>query len=364
MKIKQRDIVRRLVIGFLPFCLFTILPINASAQKLVAEQTVIDVGKTGYQLPVTAVFEFRNKSLHHLKIEKVLPDCNCTAIDYPKEVIGMGDRFQVKMTYDARQLGHFDKQAAIFSNAGKKPVYIRMKGVVLADWQDFSSTYPVEMGDLLLDRNNLEFDNINKGDLQTAEIKIYNNGTRVYHPNLMHLPSYLSAYIVPDRLSPGRAGKMTVTLNSALLHDYGLTQTSIYLAGNPGDKVSPDHEISVSSVLLPSFADLTAEQKEYAPRLRLSKERVDIQFDGKKKKNDVITVTNAGRTELNISSLQMFTGGLQVSLGKRRLAPGESTKLKITALREELQKVRLRPRILMITNDPVNPKVTIEINAK
>ena len=60
----------------------------------------------------------------------------------------------------------------------------------------------------------------------------------------------------------------------------------------------------------------------------------------------------------------MFTEGLQISLGKSTLQPGESTKLKITARREELLKARTKPRILMITNDPDKSKVVITINAK
>ena len=67
---------------------------------------------------------------------------------------------------------------------------------------------------------------------------------------------------------------------------------------------------------------------------------------------------------LTITSLQMFTGGLKISLGKRELKPGESTKLKLTAVRDELLKVRTRPRILMIVNDPQKPKVTITINVQ
>ena len=165
------------------------------------------------------------------------------------------------MTYDARQLGHFDKQAAIVSNGSEKPLYIRMKGVVLADIQDFSGTYPIEMGDLRLDKADLEFDDVNRGDQQVQELHIHNNGTKVYHPNLMHLPSYLTAVVTPERLALGRSGKITVVLNSALLRDYGLTQTSVYLAGNPGDKVSPDHEIAVSAVLLPSFDGIALGQE-------------------------------------------------------------------------------------------------------
>ena len=268
------------------------------------------------------------------------------------------------MTYDAQQLGHFDKQAAVVTNATAKPFYIRMKGIVLRDYQDLSANYPITMGNLLLDHSELEFDDINRGDQQVQVLHIYNSSTTVCQPNLMHLPSYLKATMVPERLGPGRAGTLTVTLNSKDLHDYGLTQSAVYLAENPGDKVSADHEIPVSAVLLPSFMGMTSAQKQYAPKMQLSKTTCDIQFEGKSKKKDIIEITNKGRTELDISSLQLFTGGLQVSLGKSKLQPGEKTTLKITALRDDLKKVRTRPRILMITNDPDHPKVTITINAK
>ena len=81
--------------------------------------------------------------------------------------------------------------------------------------------------------------------------------------------------------TPGEEGIITVTLNSTKLHDYGLTQTSVYLGEQLGDKVSPDHEIGVSTVLLPGFVGMTPQQKVYAPKMALSKETVDIRFDGK-----------------------------------------------------------------------------------
>lgn len=356
--------VQRKVSCILPLCLLTFLPLSVAAQKPVAEKTTIDVGRTGYQMPITATFEFQNKSHRHLKISEVRPDCQCTSIEFPKEQIGAGDKFEIKMTYNAQQLGHFDHQAAVISNASSKPLYIRMKGVVLADYQDFSSTYPVKMGDLLLDKDVLEFDNVNKGLKLVEELHIYNNSSQTYQPYLMHLPPYLTAIVSPEQLAPNRPGKITVTLHSEKLHDYGLTQTSVYLAGNPGDKISPDHEISVSAVLLPAVSKMSADERLHAPRLQMSKQNIDIVFNGKKKKTDVIELTNQGQAELDISSLQMFTEGLTISLGKRKLTPGQTTKLKVTAIRDELLKVRRRPRILMITNDPEKGKVVININAK
>ena len=300
------------------------------------------------------------KGNRRLKIESVIPDCHCVVVDYPKGDIGGGEKFQIRMTYDARQLGHFSQQAAVISNGSRKPLYIMMQGVVLEHYVDLSGNYPVDMGDLRLDKHDLEFDDVNRGDQLVQELHLYNNGTRACQPNLMHLPPYLSAVMVPEKLMSGEEGVMTVRLNSAKLHDYGLTQTSVYLANNPGDKVSPDHEIGVSAVLLPSFP----EKMQNPAKIQLSKETANIQFEGKSKGTDVIDITNVGRSELDITSIQMFTGGLRISLNKSKLQPGESAKLKITAMRHELTKVRTRPRILIITNDPSKPKVTITINAQ
>lgn len=333
----------------------------ALAQKIAAEKTTVDAGRTGWKTPVTAVFDFRNKGGRKVRISKVQPDCNCTVVEYPKG--DLGDRFQIRMTFDAKQLGHFDKQAAIYTNESKKPVYIRMKGIVLENYVDVTGLYPVEMGDLRLDQNELEYDDVNRGDILVRELRIYNNSiTQSYQPIVMHLPPYLKAQAMPEKLAPGAEGVITVTLNSAKLHDYGLTQTTVFLAGNPGDKVNHDHAIGISAVLLPSFngeADSPS-----APHIQLSAEAVDILFEGKNKKTEIIDIVNTGHSVLNISSLQMFTPGLRISLDKRRLQPGEYAKLKITAIRGELQKVRTRPRILMITNDPAKPKVTITLNMK
>ncbi len=347
---------RKLIIPSL--LLLAALPV--AAQKLIIEKTTVDIGRMGYQKPATAVFECQNKSNRRLRIEDVKPDCYCTTVDFPRGDIGSGDKFQIRMTYNGRQLGHFNHQAAVYTNADAKPFYITMTGVVLEHYVDLSGNYPVKMGDLCLSTEDVEFDDVNKGDEPEHVLRIYNNGTQTYRPNLMHLPSYLTAQVQPEVLRPDDEGVIILKLQSSKLHDYGLTQTSVYLAGNPGDKVSPDHEISISTILLPAFAEVP----HNPARIQLSRESVAIDFAGKSKKTEVIEITNAGHSTLNISSLQMFTTGLRISLGKRQLAPGETTKLKITAMRDDLQKVRTQPRILMITNDPQKPKVTITINAK
>lgn len=341
---------------------FIICPLSFSpvrAQKLTIAKDKLDIGQTGYEIPVTATFELRNKSMRKLHISQVIPDCSCTRVEYPKGEIGAGDKFTIKMTYDARQLGHFNKQAAIVSDGTTRPVYITMTGIVREDLLDYSGSYPFDFNGLLADKNELEFDNVNKGDMPQEVVRIMNNGTKVMEPNIQHLPSYLNAEVTPTRLSPGHSGKITLTLNSDRIHDYGLTQTSVYLAQRLGEKVTSDTEVGVSVVLLP---DLRHMDGGLLPELALSDSVLNIEFGGKAKKTGEIILYNPGKATLTISSLQLFTRGLKVTLGKRSLAPGETTKLKITAYAADLKKVRTRPRVLMITNDPQRSKVVITVN--
>ena len=336
----------------------------ASAQKLSVENTTVNCGRTGFEQPVTATFELRNKGLRKLVIESVRPDCGCTAVEFPKEV-GIGDKFTIKMTYDARQLGHFHKMAAVISNGSKQPVYLTMKGVVLAEVFDYTGDYPFSMGDLLLDKADLEYDDVNKGDTPVEEIHIMNNGTTKMTPNVMHLPPYLSAIVKPETLAPGRSGTISVMLDSEKLRDYGLTQTNVHIAKQLGEKVSADNEMGVSAILLPDLKDYETINKAAAPQLQISTTDIDFtDFGGKAKKTADITLVNTGRSPLTISSLQMFTSGLKVTLGKREIAPGQSTVLKVTGFADELAKLRTRPRILMITNDPDHAKVVVNIKLK
>jgi len=339
--------------------------VPAMGQKLTVKKATIDCGRVVYQSPVKATFQLRNKGSRKITITDVQTSCGCTSADWPRGEIGGGDKFTVSATYDARQLGHFEKQVLVFGNNSSEPLLLTMKGVVVAEIEDFAGTYPFEMGTLRVDRNELEFDDVNRGDRPVQELHVLNAGDKTCQPNLQHLPPYLTAKVFPERVAPGRTAKITVTLNSASLRDYGLTQTSVFLASNLGEKVSRDRSIGVSAVLLPSFKAMTSVQRQFGPRLSVSSTTLDLgAFEKKRKKSGEVSITNEGRTPLDISSIQMFTEGLRVTLPKRQIAPGETVKLKITADKEGLKRARSKPRVLMITNDPDHAKVVIDVKVK
>jgi hypothetical protein len=346
----------------LPFCLLTLLPFNVYAQQLSVKNEVIDCGNVIYEQPVTAKFEMQNMSSNPISIKDVKTSCGCTTVEYPKGQIAPGESFVVNATYDSRQMGHFFKDIALYSDASQQPFYLQIRGVVVEEIIDFAGQYPYTIADLNVDRNDVEFDDVNRGDRPVQKINIRNASSKSVSPVVMHLPSYMQAQVSPTTLQPGRQGTISLILDSKKVRDYGLTQTSVFLGMYPGDKVHPDKEISVSTVLLPAFTEMTETQMQYAPKLGLSAEELNIAFNGKAKKTETIIIENLGRSELDISSLQMFTSGMKVKLNKTKLQSGEQAKLKITVDAKEIKKARSKPRVLMITNDPKRAKVIINVN--
>lgn len=345
--------------------LSSMMALSASAQKITTSHEVVDCGQIVFRQPVTTEFRLKNEGDRPLLISQVKKSCGCTSVEYPTKSIASGEEFTVKMTYDAKQMGTFIKQLLLYSNAGE-PYMLTMQGRVVEQVTDFVGNYDYMLGELKTDAQEIEFDDVNKGDRPVQRIHIFNPTEQTMEPVVMHLPAYLSAQVSPSRLAPHRAGEVTIVLDSKKLHDFGLNQTSIYLGSRMGDKVSSDKEITASAVLLPGFDEMTPSQKLAAPKVKLSTSQLDLgSFNGKKKLKGEVLITNEGKSQLDIRSMQMFTMGLQVSLNKTKIKPGETAKLKVTAVAAELKNSRSKnPRILMITNDPEHAKVVVKIKVK
>lgn len=334
----------------------------AMAQRIGVSGDMIDCGQVIFRSPVTTEFEISNNGNKPLIITKVRTDCGCTVVDYPKEPILKGQKVALRATYDAKLLGHFYKQIGIYSNADDEPTMLTIRGIVVDQYIGYTGGYDYKFGEIEADINNIEFDNVNRGDKPQLAIHIKNASTVTIYPQVMHLPNYLSAEVSPSKLEPGKQGQITYTLNSERLDDYGLTQTSTYLGANPGEKISHDKEISVSAVLLPGFDKLTETQRLNAPKLKISASELNLgTFKDNDKLKGVVEIENIGKSRLDIRRLQMFTTGLQISLNKTKIAPGEKAKLKVTADKAGMKAARSEPRILMITNDPDKAKTVIRI---
>ena len=339
--------------------------LTAVAQARFTSNTeMYSFGQIEWKHPVTVQYTITNTGDQPLVLTEVEPDCACSVAQWTKTPIAPGAKGTVNVTFDAKALGHFQKSVAIYSNAQPNLVYLKFNGEVVQEIKDFTKTHPYLIGQIRIDKNSLDFPDIQHGEQPV--IHIVNLSDRPYEPVLMHLPPYLQTKVEPNVLQKGEKGVITLTLNSERLTGLGLTQTSVYLSRFSGDKVGDENEIPVSAILLPDFSGMTEVEKANAPVISLSTKEVDMSaiLAKKSKARQDITITNTGRSPLQINKLQVFHPAVGVNLKKSVLQPGESTRLRVTVVKKNIGKKRRHLRLLMITNDPMQPKVEINIKAK
>ena len=333
--------------------------------RFVPDVEIKKLGEIEFQRPQRVVFGFTNKGNQPLKIYSAKASCGCVDVSFPKAAIPAGKSGEIALVYDANMLGTFYKEIEVVSNASKTPVYIGIQGTVVADVKDVGEEYPIDLGNVQIQTNYLEFDDVHKGEHPVVEMSLINKEHTAFRPELMHLPTYLSAQYLPENIPAGKKGIIRLTLDSEKLLQMGLNKTSVYLSRYMGDKISEANEIQISAVLLPDFSKMTVAEKENAPILYISESLLEFgPLEGKAKASHTIYVYNKGKSDLHFEQVQVFNEAVSVSIGNRVLKPGTSTKMKISVIPKYLKRAKGRPRVLLITNDPSRPKTVINIDIK
>ena len=360
------------VMRHLYFLILVLLaPICVCAQGQVSFfEEHVDCGVVKWKEPVTVQFTITNNASRTMTITNVHPDCSCTAVTWTRTPVAPGGQAQVQMTYDAELLGTFEKQVAVYTNLSPRPTYATMRGRVVmqaeaftrevvasraVDTEDFMYT----IGDLHLTNDNVFFDDVQRGDSPTVELRVLNTSETPYTPQVMHLPAWLSATPSPATILPGPTGTIVFRLHSEQLGDYGLTQRSVYLSRFPGDVVGHDNELAVSATILPRLSRQVAGP---LPALHVDTVVQLGRFNGKEQLKTTLVLRNDGHAPLLIGKLQVYNPGLMVSLSTTRIKAGGKAKLTITAT-PSLFDFHGYHRILLITNDPKRPKVLIDVQA-
>jgi hypothetical protein len=102
---------------------------------------LIELGKVKQDNPVTAIFEVTNISKEPLLIEQANPTCGCTISDYTKEPIAAGKTGYIKATYNAKNLGMFEKHLTVKFAGTDDMKSITIKGEVIKN-EDAAAATP------------------------------------------------------------------------------------------------------------------------------------------------------------------------------------------------------------------------------
>lgn len=346
--------------------LLTLLTYTPLLAQLRVKESTIDLGEIGWHKPKTYELELQNKSRRPVVINDVRTDCGCTSATWHKgRLLEPGEKTHVTITYDAMMLGHFKKAVRIYTqeHSGLQQTEVWLQGVVLPEVIDYEREFPVNLGKgIHLSANTVEFDDVRDGARPVQTLRIANGTKANYTPTLMHLPAWLHMKAEPEVLRPGKTGTIYLTADAGQIRQYGLTQISVYVSRFMGDKVGRNNEIQVSLTQIPRVRTDAASLAN-APRAEVDTV-VWLSTKGAKKARRMtgtLPIRNTGARPLQINRIQVYNLGLQVSINRSTIQPGQAATIKVNGWADTAgTQYKGRRRILLITNDPARPTITIE----
>lgn len=99
--------------------------------KIEFDTLVHDYGKMLKGSDGNCVFKYKNTGTDVLFITRVAKSCGCTTPEFSREPLMPGQSAEIKVGYDTKIVGSFNKKITVFSNAINNSVILTIKGEVV-----------------------------------------------------------------------------------------------------------------------------------------------------------------------------------------------------------------------------------------
>ncbi len=104
---------------------------NGTANAVEWEEQSIDLGEIKQYHQAEVVFKMKNTGGKTVMILDAKKSCGCTDVEYPRKPILPGKTIKVKVTYDAEELGVFQKDITLTMSDGTPKQVIHFQGEVV-----------------------------------------------------------------------------------------------------------------------------------------------------------------------------------------------------------------------------------------
>ena len=305
--------------------------------------------------PVQYTFTCTNTSADTLKINRVNSNSHTANAEWSSKAIPPGSTAYVKTTFDPKdQEGQFKHPINVMTTEKEYPIqYLFLTGTVNPRKKTYTDYYPKNIGHLRFDKTHLAMDNLKKQEIRTDSFKIYNEWNKPMTLRIEDVPSYMNIKIIPEVLGPFKSGVIRVHFDANKCSTWGLSYNFYKLVTN--DTLDPTKNITVGVNVVEDFTDMTAEERENAPKISFEKTTHDF---GKINQGDLaeynFEFSNKGKSDLIIRRTKAACGCTSAKMEKTILKAGESGKVNIV-FNSRGYEGKKRKSITVICNDPDHP---------
>ncbi len=224
------------------------------------------------------------------------------------------------------------------------------------------SKYPVQRGQLRLEKKYIFIGEVDINSSHTAEVKVYNPTETDITLEPRRMPSYLTL-VAPTVLGPHEEGVIKVTFDSQKRKQYGRFAYNLVFNTNDPEAKGGIFSVNFSAVAVEDFSKLSPEERENAPII--SFENTHLKVDNVKQ-GDLAHFSfkfkNEGKRDLIIRKTKASCGCTAAEPENKVLKSGESSTIEVDFDTKRYTGKKTKT-VTVISNDPENSTVRLMLTA-
>ena len=307
--------------------------------------------------PLSCTFTLTNNGSEPISIFEVVSSCGCTDVKWTKGSIKPGETGTISATYKNEDGAMaFDKTLTAYISGVKKPVILRLRGVVHEKKKSLAQLYGAQkLGTFGMKTRTFLVGTLKQG-LSTSETEtVANLGTKPLKVTFADISEGLSISVKSNPIPANSTATLAFTVTSAP-DVYG---KKIYRATPVLDGKKADAPLEITAWTQENFAGWSDKQRKDAALPYFDQSTFSI---GSVKAGKVVevtyTCTNRGKMPFHIFKADVEDPALQLK-EMADVAPGKKGAIRFSLDTSKLPKGETVLMISLTTNSPLRPLINL-----
>lgn len=308
--------------------------------------------------PLTCTYTLTNTGQEPIAIFEVVTSCGCTNVVWTKEPIQPGKTGTVSATYKNEDGPMpFDKTLTVYISGIKRPVILRLRGVVHEKKKTLSELYGAQkLGAFGIKNRQLKTGNLKQAQKISEQVTVANLGKKPLQVTWTDVSEELTLSVEPNPIPAGSTAKLTYTV-SANLEKYGRWQ---YTATPVLNGQKADGALEITTWTQENFAFLDQAKRDKGPIPYFTGSTVNLGTASKGAKLTAeFTCTNRGKSALHFYKADAESPALTLSGALADIAPAKKGSVRFTLDTSLLETGENVIMMSLTTNSPLRPLVNL-----
>lgn len=323
------------------------------------DKTVHDFGDVAAtDGPLTCTYTLTNTGSEPIAIFEVVTSCGCTNVVWTKEPIQPGKTGTVSATYKNEDGPMpFDKTLTVYISGIKRPVILRLRGVVHEKKKTLSELYGAQkLGAFGVKSRQVKTANLKQGQQVSEKITVANLGSKPLLVSWADVTQELSLKVSPNPIPAGSTAALTLTV-SANPAKYGRQR---YYATPVLNGKKADGALEITTWTQENFMLMDQATRDNGPIPYFDNSTVNLGIARKGEKlTAVFHCTNRGKNSLHFYQADAESPALTLSEALPEIGTGKKGSIRFTLDTATLEQGENVTMVSLTTNSPLRPLVNL-----